>query len=498
MLFAHIVHYKRRTTSAIFSLLVFACSVCSVATLSITLHAQDTTAPIALHPDNPHYFTWQGKPTVLITSAEHYGVLLNTDFDYRRYLDTLAANRLNHTRVFSGVYREIPGSFGITENTLAPLPGKHIAPWAKTDQAAGFAHEKKFDLNRWDEAYFERLHQMMRYAKDRGVVVEFNLFCPMYDDNLWLANPMNSRNNIQGTGNVPKDEVYTLKHAELLEVQRAVTVKLVEELRDYDNLYYEICNEPYFGGVTQEWQNNIADLIAETEKDWEHQHLISMNIANGTQRVERPHPRVSILNFHYCVPPQAVADNYHLNRVIGENETGFRGHADVLYRTEAWDFLLAGGALYNNLDYSFTASHPDGTLADYQSPGGGSPALRKQLEILRDFIEGFDFIQMQPAKSLVQNVSNGMSVYALENVGKQYALYVHVPIDNKEADAGAYDRNEVDVTLKLALPAGDYQLSWIDTKTGATTKATPVRSEGAPITVASPKFVADIGLRVEK
>ena len=29
--------------------------------------------PIALHPDNPHYFLWNGKPAVLVTSGEHYG-----------------------------------------------------------------------------------------------------------------------------------------------------------------------------------------------------------------------------------------------------------------------------------------------------------------------------------------------------------------------------------------------------------------------------------------
>ena len=34
-----------------------------------------------LHPDNPHYFEWQGKPTVLVTSGEHYGAVLNLDFD---------------------------------------------------------------------------------------------------------------------------------------------------------------------------------------------------------------------------------------------------------------------------------------------------------------------------------------------------------------------------------------------------------------------------------
>ena len=45
--------------------------------------------PIALHPDNPHYFIWKNRPTILITSGEHYGALLNLDFDYERYFDTI-------------------------------------------------------------------------------------------------------------------------------------------------------------------------------------------------------------------------------------------------------------------------------------------------------------------------------------------------------------------------------------------------------------------------
>ena len=42
--------------------------------------------PISLHPQNPHYFLYKGKPAVLITSAEHYGAVLNADFDYKKYL----------------------------------------------------------------------------------------------------------------------------------------------------------------------------------------------------------------------------------------------------------------------------------------------------------------------------------------------------------------------------------------------------------------------------
>ncbi len=51
--------------------------------------------------------------------------------------------------------------------------------------------------------------------------------------------------------------------------------------------------------------------------------------------------------------------------MIGNNETGFKGTADTPYRIQAWDFLMAGGALYNNLDYSFTVGHERG---DFQYP----------------------------------------------------------------------------------------------------------------------------------
>jgi hypothetical protein len=66
-----------------------------------------------LHPANPHYFEYEGKPTVLVTSGEHYGALMNLDFDYVKYFDELQSKGLNHTRVFSATYREVSGNFGI-------------------------------------------------------------------------------------------------------------------------------------------------------------------------------------------------------------------------------------------------------------------------------------------------------------------------------------------------------------------------------------------------
>ena len=102
--------------------------------------------PLALHPENPRYFLFRGRPTVLITSGEHYGAVLNLDFDAGPYLEELRRRGLNLTRVFSGTYFERPGSFGIRENTLAPPPSRLCCPWARVGE--------KFDLGRWDEGYF--------------------------------------------------------------------------------------------------------------------------------------------------------------------------------------------------------------------------------------------------------------------------------------------------------------------------------------------------------
>lgn len=38
--------------------------------------------PLKLHPANRHYFLFRDKPTVLMGSTEHYGALINLDFDY--------------------------------------------------------------------------------------------------------------------------------------------------------------------------------------------------------------------------------------------------------------------------------------------------------------------------------------------------------------------------------------------------------------------------------
>ena len=129
------------------------------------------SAPLALHPENPHYFLFRGQPTLLITSGEHYGAVLNLDFDYLKYLDTLNHAGLNLTRTFTGAYVEPGGAFNIARNTLAPAPNRFLAPWARS-RTPGYANGgNKFDLTKWDAAYFKRLKDFVAEAARRGIVV---------------------------------------------------------------------------------------------------------------------------------------------------------------------------------------------------------------------------------------------------------------------------------------------------------------------------------------
>ena len=455
-----------------------------VLVLTIPLSVVRSAEPLSLNSDNPHYFQFRGKPAMLITSAEHYGAVLNAEFDYVKYLDELAACGLNHTRLFSGAYVEPDGAFNIRRNTLAPNPGKFLAPWTRSDQTGYANGGNRFDLNTWDIAFFARLNDFMTQASRRGIVVEVNLFCPMYEDLQWKLTPFNPANNINGIGKCDKHEVYTMdKEKALLAVQERLVRKFVEELKDFDNLFYEICNEPYFGGVTRAWQHHIVDVIVDAEKDLPKPHLIAMNIANGSLKIEQPHPAVSIFNFHYCSPPTAVEQNFGLNKVIGENETGFKGTADAWYRHEAWEFLLAGGSLFNHLDYSFAVGHEDGTF-DYPAtqPGGGNRGYRRQLKVLKDFLYGFDFVRMKPDRALLSaELPKGVRCQILSDRDRQYAVYLQ---GGRQVD------------LALSLRAADYRVEWVNVLTGKVVKDEQRKHSGGAAVFASPQFNDDIALRI--
>jgi hypothetical protein len=424
--------------------------------------------------EHPAYLSHQQKPLLLVGSGEHYGALLNTAFDFETYFRTLSAVGLNQTRVFSGTYREIPGAFGIEDNTLAPLPENYLAPWQKVGD--------RWDLSAWNPAYFDRLHALCRAAATNNVFIEFVLFCFWYGENLWQASPMHPQNNIQNIGPADKEQVY-LPDGVLWDVQEAFTRKVTTELRAYDNVYIEVCNEPYSRQDHTDyrpWQTKVAATVRNTNPN----QLIALNVQNRTLCVDGVPDEVTILNFHYALP-EAVLTNRHLGLVIADDETGFAGQEATPYRREAWRFLLSGGAIFSHLDYSFTTAHPDGTATvTGTTPGHGSAELRRQLAFLRQVLEENEVWHLEPHNEIFVWHAGDITASAMAHLGHRYLLY----------HAQATPESEI----WLSIAPGKFAVTWLDPVACTRQSAEPVTHTHGYLRLRTPAGLSELGLLLDR
>ena len=466
--------------------------------------------PIRLHPANPHYFLFRGKAVALITSGEHYGAVLNRDFDYHRYLAALEADGLNYTRLFAGSYVEVPAkSFGILHNDLAPEPGRFLAPWARSDASGYAGGGNKFDLEKWDSEFFERYRDFLSEAAKRGIVVEVTLFSAHYAEAQWQMSALNSANNVNSTDSIDWKKLNTIENGNILTHQEKYARKIVREANAFDNVIFEIQNEPWSDrpvladvvnpylrapardtypnsvdlpdDLAMAWQARVAEWITQEEATLPNHHLMAQNYSNFRAPVRKLLPNIDVVNFHYAYP-DAVTLNYGLNKAVAYDETGFLGRDDDAYRRQAWNFLLSGGSAFDALDYSFTIGHEDGSYAEPNGPGGGSPAFRHQLHILTRFLQSFALVDLRPDTRPVKHAA-GAAARVLSNPGKEYAIYLD-------------GNGPVDLTLEL--PPGNYSSEWLNVATGNIEQLEQFTHKGGAKILQSPAFQNGIALRLKK
>jgi hypothetical protein len=426
--------------------------------------------PISLHPENQHYFIYQGKPTILVASSEHYGSVINPDFDFLIYLKTIKAVGLNHTRIWLGDYVEKPGDFCMAQNTSAPLPGKFLAPWMRSNEPGFAAGGNKFDLDKWNPEYFQRLHAFMKQAEELDIIVECILF---FVGPHWDQIPLNPANNINHTTNIPGRNYLTVDNGNNLEYQRKYCFKMIQELNQYDNIIFNIANEPWFnnqehGGFasparneTKEWIRTVSDWIVSEEKKLPKQHLISVDYTNEGRvitkdEMEKYWKNISVFNHHYDKDALSAKLNYGINRVLSFNETGLMPPSTPQYRIQGWKYLLSGGALYNNLDFTFEVGNETGNggfefLCNGYN-GCTDTIVKYEMAALLRFMNSIDFIHCKPNYNVISCAWGDQNFCVLENPGKQYAVYIYGGT-NKGA-------------ISLALAKGTYDVLWINPSDG--------------------------------
>ena len=482
--------------------------------------SQDSGATFRRSPDNTAFFLYKGKPVVLVTATEHYGAVLNGQFDYIPYLDELARNHLNLSRAFT-FYRELEDSIpplGFA-NTLAPRPGHEVMPWKRTGPGKARDGGLKFDLDQWNPAYFARFKDFLRAAHDRDIIVEIVLFCNPYRDSIWSWFPLHPDNNTNSVGSRISEvgQFMELHDSTIAERQRAFVQKMVEEVNPFDNLYFEICNETSARDNNRDaatrqdaWHFALCQVIRDTERKLPNKHLIAINAhqrlssseSRGlryTEMGDAPYFQdslVDIINYHYIsrkTPGKGTAvletagtrfgnilafmearRGVKKPSVFDENYSGIiHGAPDEWDRNrmEAWETILSGGAGFDHLDWSFTPDDPTGS-GKVPIPDGrrlDARKFRQQLGVLARLWRECGPDRMRPNSKLVASVPN--QTLAVASSREDARIHVIYAGDARLNDGGF--GNSVLGSMTLRLPAGQYEATMLPS--GATEWTQPTR-----------------------
>jgi hypothetical protein len=228
--------------------------------------------PLRVHPTNPRYFADPAGRVVYLTGSHTWNNFQDWTrgapvFDYPGYLAFLRRHDQNHVRLWTWEH----GRYAVWDADdfrIAPLP------YARSDVPG--AHDglgAKYDLDRFDGAYFDRLRERVRLAGDWGVYVQVLLFqgrhslSPMGQGNTnpWDGHPFhrgNNRNGIDGDpdGDGNGAESHTLRIPAITRLQEAYVRAVVDALNDLPNVLYEIANED--DATSREWQAHLIGYLA--------------------------------------------------------------------------------------------------------------------------------------------------------------------------------------------------------------------------------------------
>ncbi len=247
------------------------------------------TGPLRVSTANPRYFADPSGRIVYLTGSHTWSNLQDNGhgfpppaFDYPAYLDFLAANGHNFFRLW--VWEQARWTVDTTDEQywFDPMPFERSGPGLALDG------RPKFDLSKFNQAYFDRMHARVIAAGERGMYVSIMLFDgwsvskvkgTFGKRNPWQGHPFNAANNINGVdGDVDGDdsgpETHELGVPAARAVQEAYVRKVIDSIGDLDNVLYEISNESD-GGSTA-WQYHMIAVVKQHEARRPKQHPVGM------------------------------------------------------------------------------------------------------------------------------------------------------------------------------------------------------------------------------
>ena len=411
--------------------------------------------PLRLHPTNPRYFTngltnpddslqavyltgshtWNSLQDV--TGNEWYLPNLLSTHGYEAYLDFMTAHHHNFIRLW------------IVEHAWNSKTGARISPhpWLRTGPGDALDGRPRFDLSRFDPAYFERLRSRVIAARDRGLYVSVMLFGGMWGTEhkfTWIGHPFNAANNINGIdADLNQDglgnELYTLWLPQVLALQKATAAKVVATLNDLDNVLYEVANE--VREYSTDWQYEIIKHIKSEEAGMPKRHPVGMTGFNSI-----PHADLLKSPADWISPSNSGGD-------YRNHPPAADGRKVILLDT---DHLWGEGGNPDWVWKSFTRGLQPVWMDRIKLSSGDLPhaeAVRRAMGHTRRLAERMNLAAMTPRQDLTS------SGYCLAHPGQEYLVYL--------PEGGKFKVN-------LSTVSGALEVEWLHPVEGTVTHGTPI------------------------
>ena len=422
---------------------------------------------------------------------------MNRPFDFEKYIADAVDKKQTLSRLFL-LFRELQSALN-PFSSCKPESTDYIAPFPRTGPGLALDGLPKYDLAGRNPEFFQRLHRFLTATSDAGLIVEVVLFSNTYNEDIWALNPLHHANNINALAPLAWCDYTTRRDPSLFAMQLEFTRMIVRELNVYENIIYEVCNEP--GGnipgiegspTSEEVDDWISVLIAEirsTERSLTHQHLIAGQEAFkyqlATEEInERDVHQFSdksfggmdydIVNMHPLSNMWHRGVNYDLGRFmrgslrlralrdyclamaeeakpmnLDEDNAASRFMDPIgwtIHRKRAWTTLMSG-AHYDMIDFSINRYQETGTPQSQAH-------LRKWMKILSEFIHALDLVEMKPCRATVKSAPAAVCVCTLRNQGDEGYLYLADERESDDLQAGKVIHCELIVDLADA----DYEL----------------------------------------
>jgi hypothetical protein len=471
------------------------------------------TGPLTVSAANPRYFTAAAGDTadskaVYLTGSHIWNNLQDgmgpgpacagapEALDYGAYLDFLVERGHNFIRLWR--WEQFKSQAAGSDFHLCMTP----QPWARTGSGRAKDGKPKFDLDRFDEAFFERLRDRVVAAGRRGIYVAVMLFdgwglhlSPAPDH--VEGHPFHAANNVNGVGidSILDYQVLPLD-PRVQALQEAYVRRVVDTLHDLPNLLWEVANESSGGGEVDPafaemlgqaeipewgdstaWQYWVIDTVKRHEQAMSYdRHPIGMTMqfpVPDQTKVNEPllasraewispgydddvfadggHPMAPGSPQSRWLEDPPAADGRKV--VISDTDHFAPGRGDALW---AWKSFLRG---HHPILMDF------GIIGGVNQPDPSFEPARYAMGDTRRFAERMHLIEMEPRDDLS---STG---YALANPGQEYLVL-------QPGGAGG--------SLTVLLEPGAYTAEWFAVDGRETVPGDVTTVEGSATTSFSP------------